>query len=283
VSAETTIAAPPAPAGPPAGADYRTGVLSHGIATELGRLRLLESQLDPATREVIGARDPRPDWHVLEVGAGAGSIARWLGGLVPDGTVTAIDVETRFLASDARGGPRVIRGDVREHDFAAASFDLIHARTVLMHLPERESVIDRLVSWLRPGGWLVLEDLVVTPADSSPRPLVRQAFAAIEEAMAATIGTDMRWARSYPAPLGAAGLVELGLSARYYPVAGGSDIGRLWATTFEQSASFIVGQGLLGAQELAETAQLFADPGVIELGPSIIAAWGRRPVVGARP
>jgi len=272
-------------------------VLSHGIATELGRLRLLESQLDPATREVISARRPRPDWNVLEVGAGAGSVARWLSGLVPDGTVTAIDVETRFLESAAAGTgtgpgatPRVVRGDVRVHEFAPASFDLIHARTVLMHLPERDAVIERLVSWLAPGGWLVLEDLVVAPADSSPRPLVRRAFAAIEAAMAAamaasmaaSIGTDMRWARSFPAPLGAAGLLELGLAARYYPVAGGSDIGRPRATTFEQAGDFITANGPLDAAELAETARLFTEPGVVELGPSIIAAWGRRPLEGTR-
>jgi len=29
---------------------------------------------------------------------------------------------------------------------------------VLWHLPERRSVLDRLVSWLRPGGWLVISD-----------------------------------------------------------------------------------------------------------------------------
>jgi len=268
-------------------------VLSHGIATELGRLRLLESQLDPATREVISARRPRPDWNVLEVGAGAGSVARWLSGLVPDGTVTAIDVETRFLESAAAGTgtgpgatPRVVRGDVRVHEFAPASFDLIHARTVLMHLPERDAVIERLVSWLAPCGWLVLEDLVVAPADSSPRPLVRRAFAAIEAAMAASmaasIGTDMRWARSFPAPLGAAGLLELGPGGPVLPGGRGSDIGRPRATTFEQAGDFITANGLLDAAELAETARLFTEPGVVELGPSIIAAWGRRPLEGTR-
>jgi trans-aconitate methyltransferase len=37
-------------------------------------------------------------------------------------------------------------------------FDLIHARLVLNWLPERLSVLDKLVKALKPGGWLLIED-----------------------------------------------------------------------------------------------------------------------------
>jgi trans-aconitate methyltransferase len=39
-----------------------------------------------------------------------------------------------------------------------AAFDLIHARLVLIHVPEREEVLARLVAALKPGGWMVEEE-----------------------------------------------------------------------------------------------------------------------------
>lgn len=48
--------------------------------------------------------------------------------------------------------------DIVKDPLPAHSFDLIHARLVLAHLPARDQVLPRLVASLRPGGWLVVED-----------------------------------------------------------------------------------------------------------------------------
>ena len=42
--------------------------------------------------------------------------------------------------------------------FPTAQWDLIHERLVLVHIPRRLEVLDRLVEALAPGGWIVLED-----------------------------------------------------------------------------------------------------------------------------
>jgi SAM-dependent methyltransferase len=52
----------------------------------------------------------------------------------------------------------VIRHDVRTDPFPEQSFDLIHARAVLMHIPDDPYLLPRMASWLAPGGWLVLEE-----------------------------------------------------------------------------------------------------------------------------
>ena len=41
-------------------------------------------------------------------------------------------------------------------------YDLIHARLVLLHLPEREQILRALVTHLAPGGWLLLEEFDCT-------------------------------------------------------------------------------------------------------------------------
>ena len=41
----------------------------------------------------------------------------------------------------------------------ASSFELVHARLLLEHLPQRDQVLQKLVRALRPRGWLVVEDV----------------------------------------------------------------------------------------------------------------------------
>jgi trans-aconitate methyltransferase len=46
-------------------------------------------------------------------------------------------------------------------------FDLVHARLVLVHVPDRARALATMVAALRPGGWLLVED-----ADTGLQPLV---------------------------------------------------------------------------------------------------------------
>ena len=96
----------------------------------------------------------RAGWRCLEVGAGAGSIVRWLSDAVgPTGQVLATDIDTRLLE-----GVVATNVEIRVHDLLAdrwdlAGFDLVHVRAVLHHLPGRQArVIARLISTLHPGG-----------------------------------------------------------------------------------------------------------------------------------
>jgi trans-aconitate methyltransferase len=48
--------------------------------------------------------------------------------------------------------------------------NLVHARLVLEHLPERDAVLRKLVRGLKPGGWLLVDsvDYVSAVAVSEP-------------------------------------------------------------------------------------------------------------------
>ena len=64
-----------------AGARAVTGGYLHanaGFDDELGRLRLLEARYDPGTFGRLSMFGPLAGVRCLEVGAGAGSVARWL-------------------------------------------------------------------------------------------------------------------------------------------------------------------------------------------------------------
>jgi tRNA A58 N-methylase Trm61 len=58
------------------------------------RLRAAEELLDDGTTRLLARLGVGAGWRCLEVGAGGGSIARWLANAVgPDGKVIATDVE----------------------------------------------------------------------------------------------------------------------------------------------------------------------------------------------
>src|SRR5207344_3002721 len=81
-------------------------------ASERERLSLLEHSADPLSRRRLAALGIQPGWHCLEVGAGHGSIARWLAEQVgPRGRVVATDINPRFLTEMQL--PNV---EVRQHD-----------------------------------------------------------------------------------------------------------------------------------------------------------------------
>lgn len=126
--------------------------------SELKRLQAIESIFDPASRRRILSGGLKPRDCCLEVGAGAGSVLRWMAEQVgPSGRVTAVDINTRFL-DKSPANVAVVEGDVRSLVFEPASFDLIHARYVLVHIPEYKAVLDSLWKALKPGGALVIEE-----------------------------------------------------------------------------------------------------------------------------
>jgi len=113
----------------------------------------LATVFDPGTFRLLSDRGVNSGWHCLEVGAGSGTVAAWLGERVgPTGYVLATDINPRF-AEELRGpNIEVRRHDVTVDSLPEATFDLIHARLVLIHLPTRDAVLHKLISATKRGG-----------------------------------------------------------------------------------------------------------------------------------
>jgi predicted O-methyltransferase YrrM len=126
--------------------------------SERRRLQAIEAIFDPSSQRRIVTAGIKPGAVCLEVGAGAGSLMRWMAEQVgPSGRVTAVDINTRFLTNPP-ANVTVVEGDVRTLNLERESFDLIHARYVLVHIPEYEKVLDSLWKALKIGGALVIEE-----------------------------------------------------------------------------------------------------------------------------
>ena len=96
------------------------------------------------------------------MGAGAGSIARWLCERVGrGGHVVATDLDTRFVAAallHQRNGT-VLRHDLLRDQLPEASFELVHVRLMLAWLKNPARGLAKLIAALKPGGWLLAEEL----------------------------------------------------------------------------------------------------------------------------
>ena len=106
----------------------------------------------------------RPGWRCWEVGAGGRSIPESLAAAVgPTGYVLATDIDPAWL--DPSGAY-----EVRQHDIAAdpppepGTFDLVHARLVLVHVPDRARALATIDAHLAAAGEL---DLALAPLISA--------------------------------------------------------------------------------------------------------------------
>src|SRR5262249_9244392 len=131
----------------------------HSAKDESRRLELLEHRLDPLTKRRIQGVGLGEGARCLEIGGGRGSITRWLSDVVgPAGRVVATDLQIGFLSEMDVANVEVLWHDVRTGTFPPGSFDLIHTRAVLMHISPSVDLLHRMVTWLAPGGWVVLEE-----------------------------------------------------------------------------------------------------------------------------
>jgi SAM-dependent methyltransferase len=134
------------------------------LATDPGdveqrRMALLFAYHGQLTIEVLESAGVSHGWRCLEVGSGGGDITRWLAKTVtPGGAVVAIDLETRWIEALASDVVDVRRGDFGTLDLAPASFDLIVAQMLLLHLPNPADASRRFIELCRPAGQIVIQD-----------------------------------------------------------------------------------------------------------------------------
>jgi SAM-dependent methyltransferase len=244
------------------------------------RFGALSELFDPGTIRHLEDRGVVRGWHCLEVGGGGGSIATWLSERVgPTGRVIVTDINTRFLDTQKRPNLEIRQHNIVSDPLPEAAFDLVHARLVLMHLPERDAVLARLCKALKPGGWLLDEEFDVLSLHNDPNvnpsepPL--SAFLALNQVLAER-GVDLRFGRLLFGRLRALGLAEIGADARLSAGAAGSAVARLVRSTYDQLRDTLVEGGHITRDEINEDLRRLEDPNSVILTPTLWAVWGRR-------
>jgi hypothetical protein len=181
------------------------GYLLDNAQAEAGaRFDALSTLFDPSTFRHVEALGIEPGWRCWEVGAGGRSVPDWLASRVgTGGHVLATDLDVSWLPGEA--GYEVRRHDIGTDPVPEEKFDLVHARLVLVHVPQREQALRTLVRALKPGGWLLLEDAdpalqpLLCPDESGPEQVLANRLRRGFRSLMAERGVDLAYGRNAPA------------------------------------------------------------------------------------
>jgi SAM-dependent methyltransferase len=265
-----------------------------GATTRFGSL---EALYDPGTFRHLTACGVDRGWHCLEVGGGGGSVAAWLAERVgPGGRITVTDIDPSRLRDDLPSTVEIVRHDIAGDPLPEGAYDLVHARLVLIHLPRRALALRRMVSALRPGGWLLVEDFdcellgfrtgngagfawsplgpAITGTDAAAMERVTRAVGSVMTAA----GVEMGYGRRLYRELCAEGLIDVGAEGPLAVGPGGSPAATLAQANIETLREQIRDSGLATEADIERALRVLADPAAAITTPGLmISARGRRP------
>ncbi|KAJ7876180.1 S-adenosyl-L-methionine-dependent methyltransferase [Mycena olivaceomarginata] len=126
---------------------------------ETVRLDAQSNGMDKLLGDGLCPEDIGQPRKILEIGAGSGAWAIHAAKLYPEADVLAIDMNPL----PARPLPPNLSYQqvniLEPFPFPAGTFDIVHIRLVLVHLPDAFSVLSRIIDLVAPGGWLLADDL----------------------------------------------------------------------------------------------------------------------------
>jgi hypothetical protein len=185
------------------------------------------------------------------------------------------------MSAAADTGYEVRRHDVGLEPPPEGAFDLVHARLVLVHVPRRGTALGHLISALRPGGWLLVEEAdpmmqpSVCPDESGPAQRLANKLKRAFRTLMAQRGVDLSYGRTLPRLLRDRGLLDVGADA-FFPMTGPA-CNLLEQATVAQIRDCLIAADLATNEEVDQHLHN-TTAGLLDLATSpMVSAWGRKP------
>ena len=240
------------------GDDEAPYLLTNAELETADRFAGLEAVFDPVTRGHLARLGLESGARCLEVGAGSGSIARWMADQVgSSGRVLAVDLDPRWTRRNGRRQLEVRALDLVAQPIPPGPWDVIHERLVLQHIPERLDVLARLVDVLAPGGVILVEDFdtgevrTVDRAGPNHKLIVRMAQAF--NRLLGTRGGTSDFAANALRNLRGHGLEGTGASGYLSIDHGGTGWATVQAANARQVRDGLIGQGISPKTSIASS------------------------------
>jgi SAM-dependent methyltransferase len=256
---------------------------------ETRRLERQADELAPQTAWLLDRVGPPPGGSAVDLGCGpVGALALLAERVGPGGRVVGVDndpVHVDLARAYARGraldNVELVQAEADRTGLPAASFDVAHARALLVNIPDPAAVIAEMVRLVSPGGHVLVQEpdpgaRLCYPPHPAWAPLAEVYRAAFERD-----GADLLVGRSVPTLMREAGLVDVGVEARADIFPPGHTRRTIFPDLVRSLMPTIVELGLMGEAELDELDRAVRahldDPDVLVLPHLYFLVWGRRP------
>ena len=197
----------------------------------------------------------------------------------------ATDLDPRFLGDKL--DPTCPTVEVRRHDIRTdpleeGTFDLVHCRALLGHLDDPAAALRRMITALRPGGWLVVENADFATFDAAtPEHPAAPAWSAAALRLVRSLVTngvlDPMLGRRLPGLLAGLGLVDQAHEGIVRVHRGGTPAAVFFLQCIDSARSRPVAGLDLPEADLDDLRTGLVDPSFSFVDAVNYAAWGQKP------
>lgn len=251
------------------------------------RLHGQSRDLAHETRWLLEQTGVGPGARVLDLGCGPqGSLEVLAERVGPSGAIVGLEKNAEtvalaraFVRERGLAGVEIVEGDARATGLPRASFDLVHARLVLVNVPKPEEIIREMVALSRPGGVVASHeaDYLAHRCDP-PHPSWDRLFA-VYEAYSRDNGVDLFIGRRMHGLFRAAGLVDIRVNPLIHVYPPGHSRRYIFIDFLHNVRAHLLARGLIGADELdahlRALQEHLARPDVLVVSHLFFQVWGR--------
>jgi ubiquinone/menaquinone biosynthesis C-methylase UbiE len=265
---------------------------TYALGTSSSESQRLERQADelmPDSAALLDHVGLQPGDTAIDVGCGPRGVIELLAERVmPGGRVVGLDADpvhvemaAKMAAKRGLSGIEVVCADARHSELPSDSFNLVHARTLLVTVPRPAEVLTEMVRLTQPGGCVVgLEADTEFGLCYPPSP----AFGRICEIFTVAFtrnGANPHLGRQMAELYRDAGLEDVEVQARAPVYPPGHSRRTIRADLVRSLRPHIIEMGLADERELDEldsaVREHLANPETIVMPSLVFLAWGRKP------
>jgi SAM-dependent methyltransferase len=258
---------------------------------ERDRLRRQSEELRAHSAALLDRVGVERGWNTVDLGCGPSGIIDLLAERVgPEGHVTGLDVNpanvalARAFADEHRlANADIAEGDARHTGLPPSSFDLAHARTLLINIPDPAAVVAEMVRLVRPGGWVAALEPDGGGSLCHPPHPAWDRLSEIFWSANQSDGANLRIGRRLPELFRQAGLIDIGVEAKADIYPAGHSRRTVRPDLVRSMRPKILERGIASERELDELDQAVRehldDPHTLVLPHLLFLAWARKPAI----
>ena len=198
-----------------------------------------------------------------------------------DADLSHIAMAAEFVAAHELAGVELVAADARSTGLASDAFDVVHARALLINVPDPVDVVMEMVRLTRPGGWVAAMEPDTDYAFSYPTHPAFERLCELFPVVFSRNGANPKMGRRVPELFWAAGLTQVGVEARVQLYPHGHSRRTIRLDLMRAMRSHAVAMGLATETELDKLDRAarshLDDPTTVVVSGHLFLTWGLKP------